>query len=191
MAVLQKVFDVAAEHSEKITSVSYLVATTILLGKNLNDQAFFDKISSDWSMQMDIAACLPFYLSSICYGLAKENPRLFIRLAGANVLVASCLLAAGGYRGALNDPSFWLHAASMAPTAFAGLAFMVEKRTWGAAPELVSRPFHAIAGVLQEDIGQIAFSAFCAASEVSLIITDHKLKNQNDPDDPVITRDPD
>lgn len=175
--MLRYIRNTFSHHSEKVTSLSYFLATTTLLVKNIDSGGFIERLTQDFQTQMDVSAAIPFYVSSISYYLAEKNPKLFIKIAGGNVLIGSILLGIGGYRGSFEDISFWIHLASMLPTTWAGAALLCEKRSLGVIPELISRPFHAIAGLAQNDIGQVIFSIQSAIGEIGLIATDRKLKN--------------
>lgn len=170
------------ENAEQITRWGYTIATATLVVKNIatplitGQSSVADELFT-LSGAMDVCAAAAFFTSAHMFGLAKHKPEI-VKKAGIVVMAAAGALIIGGWRGDIVDTSFYVQTISMLPTAWAGWCLttnMKSKRTIGAIPELLSRPVHAIAGIMQGDVGQVVFAASGAVAEVGLIATDRKL----------------
>ncbi len=169
------------ENSGYYASRAYAAATAWLLVKGtvvpVTEHHFDLQTLNNQANICDITSALLFFGSSYCYHRAQDDPK-FWQYAGPFVAAAGVTLVAGGWRGDASDMSFWLQAASMAPTIFAGICFTFNKRGLGAFPELASRVPHAIAGVMQADPGQIFFAAACMTGDAAVLVSDPKVKEK-------------
>lgn len=160
---------VFTRYSEQIAQWAFLLSSLSLIIKNI------DQPWTDFQVRMDLLAAVLFLVSCLCYGLLAVD-RNYIRPAGASILLASLALCAGGYRGIWDDPSLYLQIISMLPTIIAGVFFMGGQISIGVLPELLFRPVHMAAGIMQGDIGQCVFSILGAIGGIALIVTDRKHK---------------
>lgn len=150
-----------------VSTYAYMVATSLLV---LKDIAGFVAGQSPTMLLVatDLIAAAGFYFSAYQYQFIENKPGVLKR-AGVGILVASIALMAGGWRGTASDISFWLQAASMLPTAFAGVCFLTDRKNLGAMPELLSRPFWIIASAMQMDFGRVIAAVLCAVGDIGVL----------------------